>query len=240
MSLLTICQGAALRCNFGTVPNNAFASADQNVLQLVAFTSDTGRELAERTNWNILKNQGLITGDGVTTLWSLPTDWMRLCPSDKSPMGALISLARPTIPLIGPVNDEWLNQMKALPAYPAYPVWRIVNNQLEIWPALASGEVVQFWYFTKNWVKQAVTNAFISDWSGDSDTSQLEETLIMKGAIWRWKRAKGLDYAEEFREYQMTIERLGGQQDNERVVSTSTMTINPDSFWPGQISYTIP
>jgi len=240
MSLLSLVQGAALRCNFGTTPAQAYTSTDQSVLQLVAFAQDTGRELLERYDWNNLKNQSLITGDGATTLWTLPSDWMRLCPSDKSPMGALISLARPTIPLIGPVNDEWLNQMKALPAYPAYPVWRIVNGEMEIWPALAAGEVVQFWYFTKAWIQQASTGNYIMAWSSDSDTAQIDEDIIMKGAIWRWKRAKGLDYAEEFRAYEMSVDRNAGQQNNERVVSTSDYTINPDNFWPGQISYTPP
>jgi hypothetical protein len=240
MSLLTICQGAALRCNFGTVPSQAYSSTDTSVLQLVAFAQDTGRELLERANWNGLKNQALITGDGSSTLFTLPSDWMRLCPSDKSPMGALISLARPTIPLIGPVNDEWLNQMKALPTYPAYPVWRIVNNQLEIWPALSSGEVVQFWYFTKNWILQYSTSNYVSSWTNDNDTSVIDETLIMKGAIWQWKRAKGLDYAEEFRAYQLSVERNAGQQDNERVVSTSDHSVNSENFWPGQMSYTPP
>ena len=240
MSLLTICQNAAIRINFGGVPNSAYSSTDTSVLQLVAFSQDTGRELLERYDWNNLKNQALITGDGATTLFNLPSDWMRLCPSDKSPMGALISLARPTIPLIGPVNDEWLNQMKALPAYPAYPVWRIVNNEMEIWPALASGEVVQFWYFTKNWIQSGSTSAYIQSWSGDSDTSLIDEDIIMKGTIWRWKRAKGLDYAEEFRAYELSVDRNAGQQNNERVVSTSDYTVNSDNFCPGQISYTPP
>lgn len=240
MTLLTICQGAALRSNFGQIPNQAYSSTDPNVLQLVAFAQDTGRELVERYSWNGLKMLANITGDGNSTLFNLPSDWMRLCPSDKSPMGALISLARPTIPLIGPVNDEWLNQMKALPAYPAYPVWRIVNGELEIWPALASGEVVQFWYFSKAWINGYTTGTAQQYWSNDNDTSILDEDIIMKGTIWRWKRAKGLDYAEEFREYQLSLERNAGQQDNERIVSTSDYTINPDNFWPGQMSYTPP
>lgn len=239
MSLLSLVQGAALRCNLA-VPNSAYSNTDSNIQQFVAFAQDTGRECVERYGWNNLKVQVTATGDGTTTTFALPSDWMRLCPSDKSPMGALISLSRPTIPLIGPVNDEWLNQMKALPAYPAYPVWRLVDNQLEIWPALASGEIVQFWYFTKAFIVSGSTGYQVMTFGNDNDTSLIDEDILMKGAIWRWKRAKGLDYAEEFREYQYSLERNSGQQDNERVVSTSSYTINPDSFWPGQVSYTPP
>lgn len=239
MSLVTLVQGAALRCNLA-VPNSAFSNVDANIQQLVAFAQDSGRELVERYSWNALKVEVTATGDGTTTTFALPSDWMRLCPSDKSPMGAIISLARPTIPLIGPVNDEWLNQMKALPAFPAYPVWRLVNNQLEIWPALASGEVVKFWYFTKAFVVSGTTGWQVMTFSNDNDTSLIDEDILMKGAIWRWKRAKGLDYAEEFRDYQYSVERNAGQQDNERVVSTSTISTVSDTFWPGNISYTAP
>lgn len=250
MSLLSMVQGAALRCNL-KVPGQAYSSTDDNILQLVAFVQDSGRELVERADWNTLKRTFQVTGDGTTTLFPLPSDWMRLCPSDKSPVGALVSLARPTIPLRGPINDEALNQIKALTAFPAYPVWRLINKNLEIWPAIANGEVVRTSYFSKSFVQAisyvgplpsqltAVTT-YQQSFQSDADTSLIEEDTLMKGAIWRWKRAKGLDYAEEFREYQLSIERNAGQQDSGRVITTSTITGVDDTFWPGQIGYTPP
>lgn len=236
MTLLSIVQGAALRCNL-KVPAQAFSSTDENVLQIIAFAEDSGRELVERGDWNELKVKATVTGDGVSTIFALPSDWGRLCPSDKSPVGALVSLSRPTIPLRGPVNDEALNQIKALTAFPAYPVWRFVNRNLEIWPALADGEVVSFWYFTRAWVisPQGIQS---TRFTSDNDASLIDEDLIMKGAIWKWKRAKGLDYQEEYTTYEREFGRLAGQQDNSRVISTSTITTVDDTFWPGQITYT--
>lgn len=236
MTILSTVQGAALRCNL-KVPAQAVSSTDENILQLVAFAEDSGREMVERGDWNELKTKATVTGDGVSTLFTLPADWMRLCPSDKSPVGALVSLSRPTIPLRGPVNDEALNQIKALTAFPAYPVWRIINRNLEIWPALASGEIVSFWYFTKAWI---ISPAGVQStkFTSDDQVSLIDEDLIMKGAIWKWKRAKGLDYQEEFMAYEREFGRVGGQQDNNRVISTSTITTIDDAFWPGQITYT--
>ena len=239
MSLLSIVQGAALRCNL-KVPSQAFSSTDDNVLQMVAFVQDTGRELVERADWNTLKKTFQVTGDGTTTVFPLPSDWMRLCPSDKSPVGALVSLSRPTIPLRGPVNDEALNQIKALTAFPAYPVWRLIGKNLEIWPAIASGEIVRTSYFSKAFVVSAANGSYLQSFSSDNDTSLIEEDTLMKGAIWKWKRAKGLDYAEEFRAYEVSVDRNAGQQDSGRVVSTSTVTTVDDTFWPGQIGYTPP
>ena len=73
MSLLSIVKDAALRCNL-KVPGQAYSSTDENILQLVAFAQDTGRELVERGEWNNLKILGRITGDGTTTLFTLPAD----------------------------------------------------------------------------------------------------------------------------------------------------------------------
>ena len=190
----------------------------------------------ERWDWRGLKFQFTITGDGTTTLWPLPSDWQRLCPSDKSPIGAWVSLARPTIPLIGPVNDEWLNQMKALPAFPAYPVWRLIGNYVEIWPAIADGEVIWTWYFSNGWINPAsAPTTRVSAWTSDNDTSIIKDVILAWYATWAWKASKGLDYAEDFRKYEMALDRNAGQENTERVISTSTSVINDDTFWPGQI-----
>ena len=234
MSLLSVVQTAARRCRFATVPTAAFSNPDPDVQQLVAFAQDAGDELQERFGWRMLKIEFNTIGDGVTTLFTLPPDWQRLCPSDKSPIGALISLARPTIPLIGPVNDEWLNQMKALPAFPAYPVWRLIQNELEIWPACANGEVVQSWYFSNYWISTA-GGVRSGAWSADTDISLIHERVIGWYVTWAWKASKGLDYAEDFRKYELELDRAAGQEDSERIISTSTAVLNDDTFWPGQI-----
>jgi hypothetical protein len=106
------------------VPASVVGNTDPDVQQLFGFAQDTAIDLVDRWDWTNLKVQFQIVGDGVTTIFGLPPDWQRICPSDKSPMGALISSSRPTLPLIGPVNDEWLNAQKALPAALPMPVWR--------------------------------------------------------------------------------------------------------------------
>jgi hypothetical protein len=45
----------------------------------------------------------------------------------------------------------------------------------------------------------------------DNDYSVLPERLITLGCIWRYKRALGLDYSEEFRTYEKEIARVESQ-----------------------------
>ena len=240
MSLLTIVQGAAVRCNLAQ-PNAAFSSTDPQIQQIIAFAQDTGRELMERGGWRNLKFETSIVGDGSKTLFSLPSDFKRLCPSDKPQQSPFVSMQRPSIPIRGPVNDEWLNAAKALPVFPAFPVWRLVGTYLEMWPAVPSAEEIKFWYFSKSWLAAAgVTTNRIAAWASDSDTSLIEEDTIMKGAIWRYKKAKGLDYAEEFREYELSFVRNLGQEGTGRVVQTASMFNWPPDFWPGMITAPTP
>jgi hypothetical protein len=222
VTILSICQGAAIRCGFPAAPTAAVSNADQNVQKLVIFSQDAGRELLERANWTNLDTAGTVTGDGISTLFQLPQDWVRFSPSDKSPRGALVSNKYPLLPLFGPINTEDLNLLKALPASTVRPVWRIIGGALEIWPALATGELVTFNYFSSFWIMNSARTLSRAAWVADDDFSLINEDTVMKGAAWRWKASQGLQYAEEFRSYEQSLSRNAAQQMTERVTSTSS------------------
>ena len=237
MSLLTIVQSAAIRCGFQPIPvSAAIGIVDQNVQQLVIFSQDAGRELVERANWTNLDTAGTVIGDGVSTLFILPPDWVRFSPSDKCPRGALVSNKDPLIPLQGPVNTETLNIMKAMPAGAARPVWRIIGGALEIWPALAMSELVTFNYYSSFWIIDATRTTTRNRWVSDDDISLINEDTVMKGTVWRWKQTKGLEYAEDFRAYEMSFARNAGQQMTERVISTSRKSTIGEGTFLGTIT----
>jgi hypothetical protein len=236
MTILTIMQGAAIRSGFGSVPTQAVSSMDQNTQQLVIFAQDAGRELLERANWVNLDTAGSVTGDGVSTLFQLPQDWTRFSPSDKSPRGALVSSKYPLLPFYGPINTEDLNLLKALPASTVRPVWRIIGGALEIWPALALGELVTFNFYSSFWIMNAARTVSRAAWVADDDFSLINEDTVMKGAVWRWKASKGLQYAEEFRAYEQSLARNAGQQQTERVISTSHKSMLGREIYLGTIT----
>ena len=183
MSILTIVQAAAIRSGITPVPSAAVSSMNADVQQLVVFAQDAGRELMERADWVNLDTAGTVTGDGVSTLFLLPQDWVRFSPSDKSPRGALVSSKFPLIPLVGPINTEDLNLLKALPASTVRPVWRIIGGALEIWPALDKLELVTFNYFSSFWIMNAARTVSRATWQADDDFSLINEDTVMKGAV---------------------------------------------------------
>ena len=225
MSLLSLIKDIAVRCGWDHSPTSVIGNTSTdalNIQQLIAFAQDAGRDCMERANWTGLDRAATLTGDGTTTLFTLPADWARFNPGDKAPNSPLISSKYPLTPLFGPINAEELNALKALPASTVRPVWRMIGTSLELWPALSAGEIVTFNYFSSFWILAVDGVTRRKRWVADTDSSLIDEDLLMKGTVWRWLASKGLDYAEPFRMYEMSLMRNAAQQMTERVTSTSS------------------
>ena len=52
---------------------------------------------------------------------------------------------------------------------------------------------------------QSHTDTFTT--SADTDTGILDEELMTLGLKWRWKKSKGLDYAEDFSSYEIRVQK---------------------------------
>ena len=230
MSILSVLTTAMPICGL-PVPAQAVSSTDSNVQKFVALAQDLGDELAERFWWRNLNIAGQITGDGTTTLFALPSDWGVLSPGQK-----FNSSVYPLLPLPGPVSNETLSALKVLPSFPTRPVWRIIGGTLEFFPALGAGEVVTFNYYSTNWVSNAGGTQRQPGFLLDSDFSMIDEKLLRRGLVYRWKQSKGLDYAEDFRSYQISLDRAAGREDAERIVAmSSSMPVDDGSWFPGLI-----
>ena len=226
MSLLTIVSDARSRLNLGTV-SSVFSNEDLGVVQMMGLLQDIGDELAERNFWQRLNIAGTITGDGSTTLWTVPADFSGLSPGLQ-----FTSNLYPMFNLNGPVTNEELARLKAFPIAPIRPVWRIINNQIEFWPALQNGEIVTYNYYSPNWI-YTVALTRVARWTADTDISLIDEKVLTRGLEWRWLAAKGFDYAEAFRRYEQSLDRADGRQDTGRIVTMASRPTYGDSVWPG-------
>lgn len=238
MTLLSIVQSAAVRCGVKKKPTDitsVMSSADEIAQQLAAYAADAAQDCMERADWRDLKMEGQISGDGGTTQWPLPVDFQRMSKSDSCPYGSLFSYTLRD-ELYGPVSEGWLLSAKVSGAHPANPVWRVIGGAIEVWPALALNDVVVFNYVSKNWCMSADGSRRRPTWEKDDDISLVSEDTVMKGAIWRWKRSKGLDYAEEFRDYETSLSVNAAHDTPSRVVQMSGSRSGAgDTFWPWTI-----
>lgn len=215
MSLLTIVQDAVDLCGLAADASvsNVIGSSDPTIREMRALAQLEGDTLARFDAWRGLKVLGQLTGDGISTEYSLPADFHSFAP------GAVMWLAnRPDQPLAMVTSDDLL-ALKSSGTDPADPVWRIFGDTIEFYPALQSGEVVNLEYRSKYWIvdQDGVTRK--ARWENDADYSIVPERLLMLGLVWRWRKTKGLDYGEDFRTYQIEVLTEKGVQEGRQTIT---------------------
>lgn len=198
MTLLTICT--ALAKNVGLALPDVVASSPyrqwQEALQMV---NETGEEIARRVDWGVLRKSATLTGDGTAKVHAMPADFARFGQGVTMRYGTttLQSLSRP----------EW-NTLTMAAGTPRYFLAQAATVQL--WPYLANGATVTAQYQSTEWSSAG------AEMTGDTDTALIDEGLIVKGLIVRWRRQKGMDYADLEAEYEAALSDLAQFDDRAR------------------------
>lgn len=244
MSLLTIIKNVAIRVNYSASITTAFSSTDPAVQAMVACAQDAGDDAVERVDWAALKEVTPLqfVGDGVTAAFPVPNGWQRLSPSVT-----FISSLFPTLRMPGPVNEDDLIAMKALPVVAQPSVWRQVAVQpatgpalmaIEFFPILQPGEIATYYAAQNTWIGSSLGNPYVPPvWAADTDIVFIPERVVTFGAIWRWKKLNGLDYAEDMTTSEGILDRLGAQEQTGRTIGMSrNFTIDAYTWFPGTIT----
>lgn len=200
MTLLTVIQGACDR--LGIIrPIAAYTSTDQQILQLVGLAQQEGKELSKRHPWQaITKEKTFTTTAAEVQVSAVPTDFNRFVDETMYNRSQTRGIAGPLSP------QEWQFN-KSVVASTIIQAFRQRGNSILITPTPTAGETVAYEYISANWC-QSVTAVEQSAWAADADTGLLSEELMTDGIVWRWQKAKGLDYAESFRTYELQLAQI--------------------------------
>jgi hypothetical protein len=194
MSLLTVVQNASLALGLSS-PSTVVGNTSQQ--QMLALANQGGKDLVTRGKWRALMrrnsftlstsavDQGAVNGTIVTasdfsymlgdTFWNLTLDQ----------------------PINGPL-DEFEEELEAATAVSGpYQRWANRGGRLLIYPQPTAADSASFMYISKAFCQASGGTKQLA-WAADTDTGVLDEQLLELDLIWRWKRANGLDYAEEF------------------------------------------
>lgn len=120
--------------------------------------------------------------------------------------------------LIGPISAQEKQVLRyGVVASGPRNKFYVQNNKIILNPSPESEFIIAYDYYSNNW---AMGNDGITSqprFLTDTDTYKLDEDCFIQGIKWRFLRAKGLDYAEEYKSYQDDCERVigrdGGQRD---------------------------
>lgn len=229
MALLDIVKDAAAL--LGLSPPSAVASApDLTTQQLLAHATQAGKEVAAFHDWSGLSVGYAFAGDGVTTAFNLPSDFSRFA------QGQLILLDGGWTRLNGPLDPRQLTALRAQSVSTIANQFYRRGSVITVTPALDIGRSAIFEYVANAWCVPT-TGANKTRFTLDSDTTIFDEDLVMLGLVWRWRKAKGMDYADDHEIWRQRCELAAGRDGPlVPVTAQSAMTELPDPVIPETIA----
>jgi hypothetical protein len=230
MSLLTCVQQAADR--LGIVrPSSVIGSSDQQVRQLLGLAQQEGKELARRHPWQaIIKEKTITATASETQSGAIPSDFDRII------NGTFFNRTK-TRRVEGPMTaQEWQNYKSSVTTV-LFDAFRIRGSAMLLAPTPTLSDSYAYEYVSLWWCTTAAGTAPTqSEWTADDDVGSLSEELMTLGIVWRFLKAKGLDYSEPFRSYEMQVglamSRDGGKRLSVSFAGPSYMKEPPRPTWP--------
>lgn len=216
MTCLTIVQTILSRLS-QTSTNDAVGSSSQEIKTVLALCNEEGQDLAARYPWTALQTEATFTtlaaeDQGVLTTIAPGVDyivndtiWNR-------------SLRRP---VFGPRNQQSWQQQKAFAINGPWSSYRIQAGHIKMYPVPTAGQSCYFEYISKNWCSDSTGATTYSEWNANADLPLLDEQLIILGTIWRWKKLKGFEYAEDFNTYERRVNNAMGRDGGKDWLNTS-------------------
>jgi uncharacterized protein (DUF1330 family) len=206
MTLLTICQDAANIIGI-TAPDSVTASTDTSVIQLEASVNQEGRAQVQKYGWQVLVKEGshtTLAAESQGTMISIASDFGRF---SNDTMWNRTTNRR----YYGPITDSRWQQILAVVSGGITNYFRIRGGNLLMHPTPTAGESVKFEYVSKYWVDTTGGSTADADkFSGDSQTTVLEEELIVLGVVWRFLKLKGLPYDQQYVDYTNRVSEYTG------------------------------
>lgn len=183
------------------------SSPDPIARQMLALAVLDAEDLARRADWpGITRERTFTTVASIAQPGALPADFGRMA-FRESDRGDLYDVGR-RMGIAGPASSAQWRELTS--GFAAWTVgWRIAGGVLEMAPAPPAGRTMRFDYVTENLFRSG-DGVGKAEWT-DGDTCLLPERLITLGLVWRFKAAKGLEYAEDMATAEREIEREIGQ-----------------------------
>jgi hypothetical protein len=225
-----VCERLAL-----TPPSGVFNSTDPQIIQIRGLMNQEGAELAIEYEWQVMRVQTSFNTVATPTLeqTALPADFGWIINDSMWDR----SLDRP---VSGPLTSQEWQREQAGPTFTSVEfAYRIWNNSIWMTPAPGSGHTVYYEYLSKYWCESSggVGKVQMTD---DADVSKLDEELVTQGTLWRFLKAKGLDYTADLETYAIRKNRLQGQDGGKPSLNLAipqprrvVLPNIPEGNWPG-------
>lgn len=194
MNLLDMMKEVAK--NAGIEQPVSIDNTDANHVLMVQFLNDAGDEVARRVDWGVLRQTETITGTGAADTFPLPAEYARM-----SPGLAVISNYSPVRGSL--TADEWMS-LTPVAGDPRY--FYLTGSRIAFYPYLRSAVTAQVLFQSSYWAESDVgpqASMVIAE-----DRSRVPDELLVAGAVWRWRRHVGKDFADYVAEFEAQLMQL--------------------------------
>ena len=181
------------------LPKPAFSigSTDVQVTQVLGLLEEATEEVVMRNarGWQILNRQAVFQTKAQEVQGSLS----ELAPGFRAVINDTLFNRTTRLPIYGPLLPMERQATKALQtAGPYYRYW-IVNDELHFYPIPPAGQTIAFEYTsTAAWSDGKSPPTYTEYPDSDTAICLFPKPVMIAQLRWRWKKEKGLDYAEDF------------------------------------------
>ena len=181
------------------LPKPAFSigNTDVQVAQILGLLEEATEEIVMRNprGWQILNRQAIFQTKAQEVQGSLS----ELAPGFRAVINDTLFNRTTRLPIYGPLLPMERQATKALQtAGPYYRYW-IVNDELHFYPIPPAGQTIAFEYTsTAAWSDGKSPPTYTEYPDSDTAICLFPKPVMIAQLRWRWKKEKGLDYAEDF------------------------------------------
>lgn len=194
MSILSVAQDVS---NYIAIdkPTSFLGSTDRELVELASIANRAADYITALHDWQTLTVRHTLTGGGVTTEFSLPSDFLKFTDNAKGEAEIVTPImAGPMCRVQDP--NEWLNREVRLIGLVTYS-WIRLGDAIHIKPALPAGVSAYFHYQSKLHVaEESPSTVKKAEFQQDGDRYRLDERMLKECIKWMWRHSKGQSYAE--------------------------------------------
>lgn len=198
------------------LPTGAIGATNANVVvtQCVGFLNSLGDDMVKVHDWQVLEEIASFTGDGVLAQFPMPTDFGRVVNQTEW----ATNMRRP---MLGPLTaQQWGWTQYGIVSVGVYFRYRILSNNLAVFPTPGVGENFKLFYIQKNWVT-AVDGTTKDTITAGTDTPVFDRDLMIAGVKLRLWAIKGFDTTQLGQEFNYRLQSEMGQNQGAQVIHLS-------------------
>lgn len=201
MSLLSLVSRFAAEVNIESNVTTVMGTTDPQIIQMKALLQKEVNDLAGRGDWEALVNEAVhttIAQEDQGAITTIASNNFRYVKNNT------IWNRSSNLPIYIVSAADWQQSKATAATSPNYEA-RIRGGKLIVDPIPSAGETWAFEYVTWNAITDSTGETQKQYFTNDADLMLLPELLLEAGLEWRWKKQKGMEYAEDFRTYEMLV-----------------------------------